>query len=121
MSLRTFIRNLRTCTRWPWLLAPLPHEFQRQLMTPYELHVNDCSNKAGRYARALQAAGLDATVLLIRPNAAPPQDQTLHAVVSVAGLICDPTSGRVTRDLAAHGTLVATVTKDRLATDPEYA
>lgn len=97
---------------------PLPRVFEALAIEPATLGTNDCSNKAGRYARALIAAGIEAHVVYVRP---PDPDAQLHAVVLAGSLVCDPTSGKVSRDLADFGTFAFVINRDRLMRDQELA
>ena len=99
-------------------MPPCPGEFERILLERYEVGENDCSNKAGQYARACNAAGHHATVIIVRP---PGEHQDLHAIVEVDGLYCDPTTGRVTHALADHGERVTDVSAYHLNNDEEFA
>lgn len=62
---------------------------------------NDCSNKAGRYARALRREGYRATVVVVHR---PAPHNSLHAVVKVDDRIyCDPAFGTWGSDLSRFG------------------
>ena len=80
---------------------------------------NDCSNKAGRYARHLiENLGLDATVVVVRTT------RGTHAVTKMTVgsrvLYADPTSGRWGESLAAWGEPMWEVTRHDLYANREY-
>jgi len=88
---------------------------------PYEADVQDCSNKAGRYARCLiDAHDLPAVVVVVEQ----PKTGICHAIVRVTyrrrDWYVDPTGGVISRKLAPHGTLLYTVSKEELYTNPEF-
>lgn len=98
---------------------PLPRVFEALVLQDYEEGTNDCSNKAGRYARALLAAGIEAHVVYVHPKT--DNAMGLHAVVRTGDLICDPSTGKVSRNLADFGTYVGIVSAARLRADEELA
>ena len=64
---------------------------------------NDCSNKAGQYARALNKKGYEAKVVVVEPKGHK-RVPTLHAIVEVDGkLFADPTAGKWSEELADFG------------------
>jgi hypothetical protein len=68
---------------------PLRATFNELHRKPYALHVFDCSNKAGRYCRALREAGYFANVLVIKH----PDHELAHTIVAVLEFH-DPTTGQ---------------------------
>jgi hypothetical protein len=100
-------------------VPPLPRDFEALAIEPYILHQNDCSNKAGRYARALLNAGYEAHVVLVQPTH--PPGVGLHAVVLVGDLYCDPSTGRVSRSVSDFGTIQSVCTARQLMYDEELA
>ena len=98
-------------------MPPLPRVLERVACEKYVEGVNDCSNKAGRYAKACNAAGIPATVVYVRCFGS----RHLNAIVQVAGLFVDCTTGDVKRTLAEFGEKVTAVTLLQLARDEELA
>ena len=103
-----------------WLFnPPMYAEFVQIWRQPYVINSHDCSNKAGRYARVLRdVALLDAVVLVMStPKGA-------HAIVEVKHKgkwwYCDPTSGKCTKDIDDHGTLIHTLSEHDLYASLEY-
>lgn len=99
-------------------MPPLARQFEALAIERNETGANDCSNKAGRYCRALLDAGhKDAVVIFVRPRG----QQELHAIVYVAGLYCDPSTGKVKRHLVDFGDKISEVSHWRLYRDEELA
>lgn len=72
---------------------------------------NDCSNKAGRYARELHLLGYkNVNVVIILPH----MGCSLHAVVEANGVYLDPTKGIWTDKLINFGTLQERIPVDKL-------
>ena len=64
---------------------------------------NDCSNKCGRYLRALIAEGYEAEIVVVKPH----RSSMLHAIIKVTEgekiTYLDPTQGIVAYDLDMMG------------------
>lgn len=58
---------------------PLAETFWKLYQQANQLGINDCSNKCGRLARALRAAGYEADVLVIQPW----RSRMQHAIVQI--------------------------------------
>lgn len=75
---------------------------------------NDCSNKCGRYLRALVSQGYEAEIIVIRPYTSP----YLHAVIKLTEddkvSYLDPTNGIVVDDLATLGSFKQLITYSQL-------
>ena len=94
---------------------PMVGEFNRIHMDQYIAGKNDCTNKAGRYARILRDNGYEADVLLFGKRGF--QD---HAIVSVNGFYYDPTWGSVKQGWRLRDwTFIRQVTDAELE-GPEY-
>ena len=68
-------------------LPPLYKVFKAIQAEKYKPYINDCSNKAAKYLRALHGAGIDSHIVVYGTA------KGLHAVVSVNGHYFDPTLG----------------------------
>jgi hypothetical protein len=114
---------------------PLKALFAEIGARPYTEHVYDCSNKAADYTRALDAAGYDATMMIV-PTRRRDGETQLHAFVEIRELgtvmYADPTTGRWGRrieDLSTPGMVYLThpiyvlspVILRRLQGEREYA
>ena len=76
---------------------------------------NDCSNKCGRYTRALRKAGHKVDIVVIRPHRA----KYLHAIVKLkqvdgSTVYLDPTLGTVVYQIDSLGSLVEQIPFDTL-------
>ena len=72
---------------------------------------NDCSNKAGRYARELHLLGYkNVSVVIILPH----RGCIFHAVVEANGVYLDPTKGIVTDKLINFGGFIKRIPIDKL-------
>ena len=75
---------------------------------------NDCSNKCGKYVRALVKAGHKADIVVIRPHTS----RYLHAVVKLSKngktTYLDPTKGIVSDDLQSLGSFQKLITSKQL-------
>ena len=75
---------------------------------------NDCSNKCGRYVRALVAEGYKAEVVVIRPHTS----RYLHAIVKLHDgeevTYLDPTKGIISKDLKVLGSFEKLIASTQL-------
>ena len=75
---------------------------------------NDCSNKCGRYLRALIAKGYKAEIIILRPH----RSRYLHSVVKIIDnqLIkyIDPTKGIMVNNLAVLGNFQRKISYEHL-------
>jgi len=75
---------------------------------------NDCSNKCGRYVRALVAKGYKAEIVVIRPHTS----RYLHAIVKLQEgdkiTYLDPTKGIVAEDLKMLGNFQKLIASNQL-------
>ncbi len=75
---------------------------------------NDCSNKCGRYVRALVAKGYKADIVVIRPH----QSRYLHAIVRLQDgekvTYLDPTKGMISYDLDSMGNVEKLIASNQL-------
>ena len=75
---------------------------------------NDCSNKCGRYLRALVAEGYKAEIIVIRPHTS----RYLHAIVRLQDgdqvTYLDPTKGIVAKDLKMLGNFEKLIASNQL-------
>ena len=75
---------------------------------------NDCSNKCGRYLRALIAEGYKAEIVVIRPHTS----RYLHAIVKLKDgdkiTYLDPTKGIVSHDLKMLGNFQRLIASNQL-------
>ena len=75
---------------------------------------NDCSNKCGRYMRALIAEGYQAEIVVIRPHTS----RYLHAIVKLTNgeevTYLDPTKGIVATDLEVLGSFQKLIAQNQL-------
>jgi hypothetical protein len=94
---------------------PCASAFREIVSRPYT-STFDCSNKAGQYARALHAQGIDAWVVIVQPRGR----TDLHALVLTGKLICDPTSGAVRENGDDFGYLWTVVRRETLYKDEEF-
>ena len=85
-------------------MPPLYSTFKSIQAEKYKPHVNDCSNKAAKYLRALDKAGIKAHIVVYGTA------KGLHAVVNVDGHYFDPTTGlskwKIRRDSIAYAVRV---------------
>jgi len=98
---------------------PLEQVFWSLHRQPNRLGRNDCSNKAGRYFRALRECGYQADIVVVSVPRERRRNTELHAVVKVGNeLYCDPTFGTWGRDLADFGEYRFTLHYDSAAELP---
>ena len=101
--------------------VPYPGLLRDIVRLKYEAGSVDCSNKAGRYCRALWALGYQAEVV----NFWPQGRNVIHSVVRIplpeGDILVDATDGSRTRDLAKWGELNNVVSRERVENDKEYA
>ena len=75
---------------------------------------NDCSNKCGRYLRALIAKGYKAEIVVIRPHTS----RYLHAIVKLQDgykiTYLDPTKGIVAQDIKMLGSVQRLIAGNQL-------
>ncbi|MCM8539258.1 MAG: hypothetical protein NE328_03215 [Lentisphaeraceae bacterium] len=75
---------------------------------------NDCSNKCGRYVRALIAEGYKAEIVVIRPHTS----RYLHAIVKLQDgdkvTYLDPTKGIISKDLKVLGSFEKLIAHNQL-------
>ena len=76
---------------------------------------NDCTNKCGRYLRALVGKGHNAEILIIMPH----RTRFLHAIIKVLVgekvTYLDPTRGIISENLDSFGFLQQTIQHRQLA------
>lgn len=83
---------------------PLEDLFWTLNRQPNAIGENDCSNKAGRYFRALREKGYAADIVVVSIPLERRRQVELHAVVKVEnGVYCDPTFGTWSSNLADFG------------------
>ena len=98
VSARGFVRHGRGASG----SLPAAATYERLVRERSRVGRNDCSNKCGRYVRALRAAGQSAEVLVVSPRGG----RDLHAIVKLSdGRLVDPTHNVVSRDLTDFGEL----------------
>ncbi|NQZ59724.1 MAG: hypothetical protein HRT88_19915 [Lentisphaeraceae bacterium] len=106
-----------TSSEDPLTSMPLSKMFWSLFQERNVIGQNDCSNKCGRYTRALQNAGHQADILVIRPH----RSQYLHAIVKVEKedgsiVYLDPTKGIISYKVEDLGALVEKITFETLET-----
>ena len=76
---------------------------------------NDCSNKCGRYLRALVKEGHNAEIVVIKPH----RSSMFHAIIKLTEddkvTYLDPTKGTIAYDLEALGTFSESIQHTQLA------
>gem|GEM_PF-5480302 len=111
------VGRLGSDTVAPPPLADLFWSLNRQ---PNKLGKNDCSNKAGRYFRALREQGYAADIVVVSVPPERRRNTELHAVVKVGDqLYCDPTFGTWSRDLKDFGAYRFTLRYDSVEKLPQ--
>jgi hypothetical protein len=119
----------------PRMPAPLWATFLSIYQEKYVLHENDCSNKAAKYLRALDDAGYDAAMIVIKSRVAMiaaaqsenPEDAIIHhVVVRVAfedtTIYYDPTNNSASTNLEYFGYYQFELTYEQLKAteDPHW-
>jgi hypothetical protein len=98
----------------PLLSMPLSKMFWSLYQERNIIGQNDCSNKCGKYVRALIAAGHKADIVVIRPH----NSRYLHAVVKLQDgnkvTYLDPTKGITCKDLDKLGSFKELITSNNL-------
>jgi len=100
----------------PMLSMPMHEMFWSLFQERNILGVNDCTNKSGRYAKALIAGGYDAEIIIVRPD----RGQYRHAIVRVTnkqGLsqYLDPTKGLIAYNPEFIGTVLEVIPTAQIA------
>lgn len=92
---------------------PRRHDFWAIYRQRYIRGRNDCSNKAGRYARVLHEHGYQADVVVIKMTS-PKYKGQMHAVVRTEGMYVDPAFGKWSKNLNDFGEFRFTITQTAL-------
>ena len=100
---------------------PLEKVFWSLFQEKNLLGSNDCTNKCGRYLRALVSEGHKAEILIVMPH----RTRFLHAIIKLYHdekcIYLDPTRGVISHDLAGFGFLQKTINHAQLTKlGPDY-
>ena len=104
-----------TLSEDPLTSMPLSKMFWSLFQERNIIGQNDCSNKCGRYTRALRKAGHQVDIIVIRPY----RSQYLHAIVELtkedgSTVYLDPTQGTISYKMDDLGSLVEKIPFDTL-------
>lgn len=99
----------------PLTSMPLSKMFWSLFQERNVIGQNDCSNKCGRYLKALIAQGHEAEIVVIKPH----RSRMLHAIVKLTVedkvTYLDPTKGTVSFDLEVLGSFKKSIEHTELA------